>query len=72
MKPFRDKKRILWLGGIALLTLGLLAAAVILPATGPTPGTEGPDVRVPRMQNVPDERSPRMKLELEGEQEGSR
>ena len=67
MKPFTDKRRVFWLGGIAVLVLGLLAAALLLPSNAPIPGAGGPDVRVPKMENVPSENAPKMKLELEKE-----
>jgi hypothetical protein len=64
---FNSKRSLLWLGGVAVLVLGFIVAAVILPATAPTPGTEGPDVRVPRMENVPSADAPKMKLEVDKE-----
>jgi hypothetical protein len=66
---FKSKRAILWLGGIAILVVGFLVAAVVLPTTAPTPGAGGPDVRVPRMENVPSEQAPKIKLELEKEPE---
>lgn len=62
---FQSKRSILWLGGIALLVLGFLVAAVVLPTTAPTPGAGGPDIHVPKMQNVPPDQAPKMKLEVE-------
>jgi hypothetical protein len=62
---FNRKRSILWLGGIAVLILGFLVAAVVLPTTAETPGAGGPDVRVPRMENVPSDHAPKMKLEVE-------
>lgn len=55
----------LWLGGVAVLILGLLVAAVVLPTRAPLPGAGGADVRVPSMQNVPPEEAPKMKLDVE-------
>jgi hypothetical protein len=69
MKPFTDKRRVFWLGGIAVLILGFLAAALLLPSNAPIPGAGGPDVHVPRMQNVPSEDAPKMKLDVEKENE---
>ena len=69
MKPFTDKRRVFWLGGIAVLVLGFIAAAILLPISAPTPGAGGPDVRVPKMENVPSEDAPKMKLEVEKEDE---
>lgn len=65
MKPFTDNRRLLWLGGIAVLIVGFLVAAVVLPMTSdPTKGM-GPAVHVPKMQNVPPEGQ---KLNLDTEQ----
>lgn len=53
MKAFTDNRRLFWLGGIAVLIVGFLVAAVVLPMTSdPTKGM-GPAVHVPKMQNVP-------------------
>ena len=61
---FKTRRSLLWLGGIAVLILGFLVAAVVLPMTAQTPGAGGPDVHVPKMENVPSDRAPKMKLEL--------
>jgi hypothetical protein len=45
--------------------LGLFAALVVLPATSPTVGQQGPEVHVPSMQNVPAEGAPKLKLEVD-------
>ena len=63
--PFKSKRATLWLAGIAVLVLGFLFALVALPMFSSTPGTDGPDVRVPKMDNVPSEHAPRMKLDVE-------
>lgn len=60
----KSKRAALWLGGVALLVLGFLVAAVVLPASSPTPGADAPDVQVPKMENVPPSDS-KMKLDLE-------
>jgi hypothetical protein len=65
---FKSKRSMLWLGGIAVLVLGFLVAAVILPMTSPTPGAGGPDVHVPKMENVPPEQAPKLKLDVEKQQ----
>jgi hypothetical protein len=62
---FKGKRRVLWLGGMAVLVLGLMAVLVILPAVSSTPGAGGPEVDVPKMQNVPAEQSPAMRLDLD-------
>lgn len=63
--PFKSKRATLWLAGIAVLVLGFLFALVLLPMSSATPGADGPDVRVPNMENVPSEHAPRMKLDVE-------
>jgi hypothetical protein len=55
MKAFTDKRRLLWLGGIAVLILGFLVAALVLPMTSDPMKGLGPAVHVPKMQNVPPE-----------------
>lgn len=62
---FKSKRAILWLAAIAVLVLGFLVAAVVLPARAPTPGADGPDVHVPKMQNVPEQGAPPLKLDVE-------
>jgi hypothetical protein len=62
---FKNKKSAFWLAGIALLVVGFLVAAIVLPMNTPTPGAGGPDVTVPRMENVPSEGAPKMKLDVE-------
>jgi len=64
-REFRSKRSVLWLGGIAALIVGFLVAAVLLPSTSPTPGAGGPEIQVPKMQNVPPSDAPRMKLDVE-------
>ena len=65
-KLFESNRSKLWLGGMVVLVLGFLAAAVLLPATAPPPGDNAPDVQVPRMQNVP---PPDSKIQLDVEKE---
>lgn len=65
---FKSKRSILWLGGVAALIFGLLLAAVILPASERTRGTDGPNVQVPKMENVPPDQAPKMKLDVEKKQ----
>lgn len=62
---FKSSRAVLWLGGMVLLVLGFLVAAIVLPLTSPTPGKGGPAIHVPKMQNVPPEGAPRMKLDVE-------
>ena len=62
---FKSKRAILWLVAIAVLVLGFLVAAVVLPARAPTPGADGPDIHVPKMTNVPPEGTPPLKLDVD-------
>jgi hypothetical protein len=66
MKPFQSKRNILWLGGVAAALIAWFVAFVIVPHGAPVPGKEGPEVDLPRMQNVPPPSAPRMKLDDEG------
>lgn len=63
---FKSKRSLLWLGGMAALVLGVLLAAVLLPMTAPK--ASGPDVRVPKMENVPPPDAPKLKLDVEKKQ----
>lgn len=63
--PFRSTRAILWLCGVALLIIGLLVGAVVLPARAPVPGSGGPQIQVPAMQNLPPAEAPKMKLDVE-------
>ena len=65
MKPFFNKRSILWLVGVAILVVGFLVLAVVLPARSPVKGGEGPSVDVPNMENVPSENAPKMTLDTE-------
>jgi hypothetical protein len=62
---FKSKRAAFWLAGIFVLVLGFLAAAIVLPTTSKIPGQGGPDIQVPKMQNVPPEQAPKMNLEVE-------
>jgi hypothetical protein len=62
---FKGKRRVLWLGGVAVLVLGLLAVLVIVPVVSPTAGAGGPEVDVPKMQNAPADETPKMRLDLD-------
>jgi len=53
MKAFTDNRRLFWLGGIAVLIVGFLVAAVVLPMTSDPMKGMGPAVHVPKMQNIP-------------------
>ena len=53
MKAFTDNRRLFWLGGIAVLIVGFLVAAVVLPMSSDPMKGIGPAVHVPKMQNIP-------------------
>lgn len=53
VKAFTDNRRLFWLGGIAVLIVGFLVAALVLPMTSDPMKGMGPPVHVPKMQNVP-------------------
>jgi hypothetical protein len=65
VNAFKGKRSLLWLGGFAVLMLGLVATFVVLPAVWPTPEADGPEVDVPKMQNVPAEETPKMRIDLD-------
>jgi hypothetical protein len=62
-RAFLNKPSILWLAGVFVLIVGFIAAAVILPTTAKTPGSDQPSIQVPRMENVPPPEAPRMRLD---------
>lgn len=53
MKAFKDQRSILWLAGLGVLILGVLAAFVVLPMRAGPEDAAGPAVDVPKMHNVP-------------------
>jgi len=65
MKAFQDKRSVLWLGGVIVLVLGILAAFVLLPSSQVPSRAPTDDIRVPKMQNVPSEDAPKIKLDLD-------
>ncbi len=65
MKAFTDYRRFLWLGGVAVLIVGFLVAALVLPSTKDPTENMGPSVNVPKMQNVPSD-GERVKLDVDG------
>jgi hypothetical protein len=67
VNALKGKRRLLWLGGIAVLVLGLITVFVVVPAVSPTPGAGGPEVDVPKMQNVPADEAPKMRIDLDEE-----
>lgn len=71
-KPFQSKRAGLWLGGVVLLVLGFIAAAVLLPSTAPAPGSDQPDIRVPRMQNIPPPGAQKLELEVEKDEQNEK
>jgi hypothetical protein len=65
MKPFQDKRSVWWIGGVAAALVALFVAFVVVPATRPEKGQQGPRIDVPRMENVPPPSAPPMKLDTE-------
>lgn len=65
MKAFQDKRSVLWLGGVIVLVLGILAAFILLPGSQVPSRTPMDDIRVPKMENVPSDDAPKMKLDLD-------
>ncbi|HET9930669.1 MAG TPA: hypothetical protein VFQ35_08275 [Polyangiaceae bacterium] len=65
MKPFTDTRRIFWIGGVTLILIGLIAAFIVLPASSPLKSTSEPEVRVPKMENVPEGDGSKLKLEVD-------
>jgi hypothetical protein len=65
VEPLKGKRRILWLGGLFALVLGILAGAAILPNLTSAPSNGASETKVPGMQNVPPEEAPKMQLEVE-------
>jgi hypothetical protein len=68
MKAFQDKRSVLWLGGVIVLVLGILAAFVLLPSSQVPSSSATDDIRVPKMENVPADNAPKMKLDLDKKQ----
>ncbi|MDQ2644504.1 MAG: hypothetical protein M3020_11850 [Myxococcota bacterium] len=67
MKPFRDKKSVWWMVGVAAVLIALFVAFVAVPSMTPSP-SGGVEVDVPKMQNVPPPAAERMKLESQKEE----
>jgi hypothetical protein len=62
-RAFANGKSIFWLAGVFVLIVGFVVAALVLPATSKTAGTDQPAIQVPKMQNVPSPDAPKMRLE---------
>ena len=67
MKPFRDKKSVWWIVGVAAALIALFVAFVAVPSMTPGP-SGGVEVDVPKMENVPPPAAERMKLESQKEE----
>ena len=66
MLSFQNRNlRVLQGLGVVALLLAFLAFMALPPLLSGTPGTEGPDVNVPAMQNVPSPNAPPVQLETE-------
>lgn len=53
MKIFTDSRRFFWLGGVAVLIVGFIVAALVLPTTSDPMKGMGPAVSVPKIKNIP-------------------
>lgn len=62
-RAFADKQSIVWLVALCIVVFGFFIAALVLPAVSKTPGTDQPDIHVPKMQNVPPADAPKMRLD---------
>ena len=62
-RAFLSRQSVLWLAGVVVLIVGFIAAAVILPTTSKEPGSNQPNIQVPKMQNVPPPDAPKMRLD---------
>lgn len=67
MKAFQDKQSVLWLGSVALLVIGLLAAFLLLPATRNGRSSQPTPIHVPKMENVPSDEEHKLKLDINKE-----
>jgi hypothetical protein len=67
MNKLKGTRRIWWLVGMGVVLVGVGTALVVLPLTSPTAGAEGPDIQVPKMQNVPPEGAPKLRLGSESD-----
>lgn len=65
INKLKGTRRIWWLIGIGILVAGVATALVVLPSVSSTPGTEGPNIHVPSMQNVPPAGAHRMQLDID-------
>jgi hypothetical protein len=65
---FRDRRSMLWLGGVIVLMVGMLLAFVLLPSTQAPSSSPTDDIRVPKMENVPSGDAPKMKLDVDDKQ----
>lgn len=68
MDSFKSKRAWWWGGAVFLLLAGVLVYALVMPYQSKV-ASEGSDVHVPSMRNVPESDVSRMELELEEEQE---
>jgi hypothetical protein len=64
-RAFFSKRSVLWLTGVFVLVVGFIVMAIVLPSTSKTPGSEQPDIQVPKMQNVPPAAAPKMRLDTD-------
>lgn len=65
MNPMKSKRAMLWGAAVFLVLAGVMASSILLPQRAATP--EGPDVRVPGMQNAPEPGQRQLELEVPAE-----
>jgi len=65
MNRLKGTRRFFWLAGMAALLVGVLVF-LLLPVVAPPPDAGQPDIRVPKMENLPPEGAP-LRLAPDGE-----
>ncbi|HTA93395.1 MAG TPA: hypothetical protein VK745_27645 [Polyangiaceae bacterium] len=60
---FVENRSGLWLVGILVLVVGLLAAILIVPSVAQTPDPGGPDIHLPKMGTLPPQDAPKVSVQ---------
>lgn len=71
MNKLKGTRRIWWLVGMGVVIVGVGTALVVLPLTSPTAGAGGPEIQVPKMQNVPPDGATKLHIESKPESSDS-
>jgi hypothetical protein len=67
---FVDNRKVFWFLGALVFLVGLLLAAfLIAPRLGQTPGMGGPDIRLPKMGTLPPQDAPHIPLQIDRDSE---